>query len=170
MKLFNLRQLPALLQLALINIRNELNLKDGIAAMCGIGAMIIYELFGGWDANLTTLALIMAADYGLGVACALFFKKSKKTKNGALSSKAMGKGLTKKVAILVLIMLAYRIDLTFGCDYFKNGFIYAYIAREALSIIETTGLMGVKWPPIVKEAVELLKEKEGEEGGGKDGK
>lgn len=167
MKLTNLQQLPALFRLALVSIKEELTLKDGIAAMTGLGAMIIYELFGGWDANLTTLALIMAADYGLGVACALFFKKSKKTKNGALSSKAMGKGLTKKVAILVLIMLAYRIDLTFGCDYFRNGFIYAYIAREALSIIETTGLMGVKWPKIVKEAVELLKEKEGGEEDGK---
>ena len=75
-----------------------------------IGSFISY-LFGGWNTMIQTLLLFMVLDYITGVIAAGVFHKSSKTTNGALSSKAGFKGLAKKMVILIVICLAYHIDI-----------------------------------------------------------
>jgi toxin secretion/phage lysis holin len=78
-----------------------------------------------------------------------------------LESKAGAKGLFKKMAMLVAVLVAYRLDMLAGTSVLKDGTIIAFIANEAISIIENTGLMGVQWPPLITNAIDLLKKKGG---------
>ncbi len=66
-----------------------------ITAIGAIGSFLSY-LFGGWSAAMTTLAIFMAADYATGFLVAAVFKKSPKTENGTLESRAGFKGLLRK--------------------------------------------------------------------------
>ena len=134
-------------------------MKIEIWGILAVAGAFISNLFGGWNAALTTLAIFMAIDWITGIIVAGVFKKSPKTETGALESKAGLKGLFKKMAMLVAVLVAYRLDVLAGTTVLKDGAIIAFIANEAISIIENTGLMGVQWPPLITNAIDLLKKK-----------
>ena len=87
------------------------------------------------------------------------FKKSQKTKNGALESGAGWKGLCRKGMILVIILVAVRLDMIIGTNYIRDMVCIAFIVNETISIIENAGLMGVPVPVVITKAIEVLKEK-----------
>lgn len=132
--------------------------------LTSIGAVgsIIANLFGGWSSDLTTLLIFMTIDFVTGLLVAGVFKKSKKTKNGALQSKVGFKGLSKKVMILLFVLIGYRLDLLFGSDYIRTALVIAFICNETISITENAGLMGIPIPKPIKNAIDVLKSKEDE--------
>ena len=89
-------------------------MKEMICTGAGLVGSFIAGLFGGWDAGLTTLVICMAIDYATGLLCAGVFHKSQKSANGALESKACFKGLVRKCVILLLVLVAHRLDLALG--------------------------------------------------------
>lgn len=142
--------------------RNVNAMKDWFCVLFGTIGSGLALLLGGWDANLITLLIFMAIDFALGIIVAACFKKSKKTKSGALSSKECFKGIVKKVATLVLVIIGVRVDIIFGADVFRNAIIIACCASECISIIENIALTGVPIPKVLTKAIELLKDKGGE--------
>lgn len=137
-------------------------MKQGILTIIGAIGAFIANLLGGWDAGLTTLVIFMAIDYFTGLIVAGVFHKSGKTENGALSSKAGLQGLAKKVMMLLMVLVAVRIDILTGTDYIRDAVIIALCGNELISLIENAGLMGVPIPQKLKEAIEVLSRK-GEE-------
>lgn len=118
-------------------------------------------LFGGVDMLIVTLAIFMTADYAMGLIVAGVFKKSPKTENGALETKAGLKGIIRKCAILIIVMIVARLEILTGSGTFcRNTAVMFFIVNEALSILENVGLMGVKYPDSVKNALEVLKKRE----------
>lgn len=134
-------------------------LKVGIFGVLGVVGSCIAQLFGGWTADLTTLLFCMLVDYVTGIVVAAYFNNSPKTENGALSSKAGFRGLVKKTAILLCVIIAYRLDVTLGISYIKTAAVIAFIANEMVSIIENMGLMGVPIPPAILKAIDVLRNK-----------
>lgn len=134
--------------------------KTTILGILGLIGSFITNIFGGWDSAMITLVIFMAIDYVAGLIVAGVFKKSGKSQNGALESKAGWKGLCKKGMTLVIILMAYRLDLALGTNFIKDAAIIGYIINETLSIIENAGLMGVPIPPVMSEAIDMLKKKE----------
>ena len=137
-------------------------MKQSILTVIGAVGAFIANLFGGWDAGLTTLVIFMVIDYLTGFIVAGIFHKSKKTENGALSSKAGLQGIAKKVMMLLMVLVAVRLDILTGTDYIRDAVIIALCGNELISIIENAGLMGVPIPRKLKEAIEVLSRK-GEE-------
>jgi len=137
-------------------------MKQSILTVIGATGAFIANLFGGWDAGLTTLVIFMAIDYFTGLVVAGVFRKSEKTENGALSSKAGLQGIAKKIMMLLLVLVAVRLDILTGTDYIRDAVIIALCGNELISIIENAGLMGVPIPQKLKEAIEVLSRK-GEE-------
>ena len=121
----------------------------------GIGGWIV-EMLGGWTEDLKTLLIFMGVDYLLGLMIAGFWKKSNKSKTGALSSWSAWEGLCRKGASLFVVLIAYRLDLTLGLTYIRTAVVIAFIANEGLSIMENLGIMGVPFPQVVKNAIEIL--------------
>lgn len=56
----------------------------------------VAAFFGGWDTGLVTLVIFMCIDYVSGLVVAGVFHNSKKTKTGALESKAGWKDCAEK--------------------------------------------------------------------------
>lgn len=135
-------------------------------AVCGILGMIggaIASAFGGWSAGLTTLLIFMAIDYISGLVVAGVFHRSPKSEGGALESRAGWKGLVRKGMTLLIVLIGCRLDIMLGIMYIRDALIIAFIINELLSITENAGLMGVPIPDALKDAIELLKDKnEGE--------
>lgn len=127
--------------------------------MLGIIGSFIASLFGGFDAAMVTLLIFMAVDYISGMIVAGVFKKSQKTKNGALESGAGWKGLCRKGMTLVIVLIAVRLDMVIKTNYIRDMVCIAFIANETISIIENAGLMGVPVPAVITKAIEVLKEK-----------
>ena len=137
---------------------------------------LITSLFGGWDAACTavpalvTLLIFMGVDYVTGLIVAGLFHTSNKTPNGMLESRAGWKGLCRKGVTLLVVLVAYRLDLVMGSNFIRDAVVIAFIANETISIIENAGLMGVHIPVPLTKAIEMLKDKtesEGATGGGR---
>ncbi len=134
-------------------------MKEGLCFVTGAVGSFIASLFGGFDAAMVTLLIFMAIDYISGMIVAGVFKKSQKTKNGALESGAGWKGLCRKGMTLVIVLIAVRLDMVIKTNYIRDMVCIAFIANETISIIENAGLMGVPVPAVITKAIEVLKEK-----------
>ena len=134
-------------------------MKNGLCTVIGTVGGFIASLFGGWDTALATLLIFMAVDYVTGFIVAGVFHKSQKTESGALESRAGWKGLCRKGTSLLVVLVAYRLDLVIGSNFVKDATIIAFIANETISIIENAGLMGAPIPAVVVKAIDVLKQK-----------
>ena len=143
-------------------------LKAFLLTVIGVVGGFITTLFGGWDMALQTLITFMTVDYTSGLAVAGIFKKSPKSANGALESKAGFKGLFRKGMALAVVLVAAQLDKVVGVDFIRNAVIIAYIANETVSITENAGLMGVNIPKPILKAIDILKQKSEEEDTGND--
>ena len=133
--------------------------KDIFTAGCGaIGSFFVY-LFGPWNGAIMTLVIFMAVDYVTGLILAGVSKKSKKSKSGALESRAGWKGIVRKGITLLIVLVAGQLDKTINTDYIRNAVIIAFIANEAISILENSAMMGVPIPKVLIKAIDVLKEK-----------
>ena len=137
-----------------------MNYKNLLCTIFGVISAAISYAFGGWDYALSTLIICMAVDYLTGVACAAVFHNSPKTKSGGLNSGVGWQGLVKKGVTLLIVSVAYHLDLMLdsmlNISYIRDTVIFAFIANELLSIIENYGLMGGHMPDIITKAIDLL--------------
>ena len=113
-------------------------------------------LFGGWDAAIRVLIVLMVLDYITGVLNGYLTK--------TLNSEVGFKGLLKKFLILVVMIIAVMLDrlMNTGDWIFRTLVCYFYIANEGISLLENISLMGVPIPDKIKDALEQLN-KEGTE-------
>ena len=128
-----------------------------VCAITGILGGLLTHIFGGLDVILEMLLAFMVIDYLSGMAVAGIYKKSRKTKNGGLSSKIGWKGLCRKCMTLAFVAVGQYINRALGVDYVRNAIIFGFCTNELVSIIENAGLMGLPIPEAVVNAVELLK-------------
>jgi toxin secretion/phage lysis holin len=101
----------------------------------------------------------MIADYITGLMVAFVFHKSTKTESGGASSAIGFRGIVKKLCILMLIVLAVRLDKMSHTHYIRSAVIFFFMGNEGLSILENLGLMGVPYPEFMHRALEAMKEK-----------
>ena len=124
-----------------------------------IGSFIVNVLLGGWTEDLLTLIVLMGVDFVMGLLIAAVWKKSGKSDSGTLNSISAWKGLIRKGCSLLVVMVAYRLDVTLGVAYIKTAVIMAFIANEGISIVENYGIMGGPMPKVLSKALEVLQEK-----------
>ena len=111
-------------------------------------------LFGGWSYLLNILLAFVIIDYVSGVLAAAKEKK--------LNSSIGGWGIAKKVGIFAIVSVAHMVDTAMGdAHLFRDAAIFFYLANELLSLFENAGRLGVYIPPVLKQAIEVLKNKGG---------
>ena len=135
-------------------------MKDTICAAVLLGAGVVSWLVGGFDTPILALIICMGADYVTGLIVAGVFHTSPKTKSGGLDSRVGWKGLARKFVTLLIVVVANLADLLLGLHYIRDAVIAAFCANECISILENAGLMGIRIPRVLTEALEKLGEEE----------
>ena len=130
-------------------------MKHLINDVASIALTGVVYLLGGFDIALQSLLIVVVIDYLTGIASALYNKQ--------LSSKVGFIGILKKFSYFLVIALAVVIDhLTGQHGIIRTLVIYFFVANDGLSIIENLAEMNVKLPQKLIDALEQLKNKEGE--------
>ena len=113
-------------------------------------------LVGGVDKLITALLIFVIIDYLTGMIAAW--------KTATLDSKKGFEGIKRKVAMLVIVIMAHWIDVgILGISTCRAMVIFAYLGNEGLSIIENLDRMGYGEyiPAFIREKlVQLRSEKE----------
>ena len=117
----------------------------------------IASLFGGWNGAMTTLVILMLIDYITGIIVAGVFHASPKSSGGALSSAVGFKGICRKFVILLIVVVACRVDLLLDTNIIRDATCIGFCANELESITENAGLMGIPLPRKLVEAIEVLR-------------
>ena len=121
-----------------------------------VGAAIA-SLFGGWNGAMRTLVILMFIDYITGIIVAGVFHNSPKCSGGALSSAVGFKGICRKFVILLIVVVACRVDLLLDTNIIRDATCIGFCANELVSITENAGLMGIPLPRKLVEAIEVLR-------------
>ena len=135
------------------------NIMAWVLAAVGAVGGAISAAMGGWSQMLTALLIVMGADYLTGLIVAGVFHRSGKSADGSLESRAGFKGLCRKGAMLLVVLLAARLDLVMGTSFIRDGAAMAFLANELLSVVENVGLMGVPIPKVIASAISVLQSK-----------
>lgn len=137
-------------------------LKGAWSALGTLAAWLCWAL-GGWDGALQMLFLIMALDLLTGLLCAAH-GKSGKTAGGGFLSGAFFTGLTRKLMVMGLVMLAAALDRLLGTQGVSRlAVIGFYAANEGLSIVENAALLGLPFPRSVLMMLEKMRDQETKE-------
>lgn len=136
-----------------------MRMKEKFCTAAGLIGSGIASLFGGWSTAMTTLVIFMVIDYISGIVVAGVFHSSNKTDTGALESVAGWKGICRKGMSLLIILIAYRLDLVIGTSYIRDAVIIGFITNELISIVENAGLMGIPLPAVLTKAIDVLQNK-----------
>ena len=127
-----------------------------LSGVACVGAAIA-SLLGGWTGAMTTLVILMFIDYVTGIIVAGVFHNSPKCSGGALSSAVGFKGLCRKFVILLIVVVACRVDLLMDTNIIRDATCIGFCANELVSITENAGLMGIPLPRKLVEAIEVLR-------------
>lgn len=136
-------------------------MKEIVCVVIGFLGSVIATLFGGWAEGMTVLLILMAIDYVSGLAVAGVFKKSQKTASGALESRAGLKGLCRKGMMILIVIAFHGMDVLIpgSGDTARDGACIALCANELISLVENAGLMGLKLPKFIQNAVDVFAKK-----------
>ena len=101
-------------------------IKTTVLTIIGVTGSFITNLLGGWTSDMQTLLILMGIDIVMGLLIAGFWKKSDKSPTGNNQQPVHGKGLVRKGVYLLIILVAYRLDLSLNADYIRNGGYYSF--------------------------------------------
>ena len=127
-----------------------------LSGVACVGAAIT-SLLGGWNGAMTTLVIFMLIDYVTGLVVAGVFHASPKSSGGALSSAVGFKGICRKFVILLIVVVACRVDMLLDTNIIRDATCIGFCANELLSITENAGLMGIPLPRKLTDAIEILR-------------
>ena len=110
---------------------------------------------GGFDGFLYALIAFTVIDYITGVMCAITDKK--------LSSSVGFKGICRKVLIFTLVGIGNIVDVyVLGQGgVLRTAVIFFYLSNEGVSILENSAHLGLPIPEKLKEVLEQLHERGG---------
>ena len=125
-------------------------MKEFINGVISTLASFFIFAIGGLDIALSCLLIAIVLDYISGIVKAYLTKQ--------LSSQIGLKGIVKKVAVLLIVMMSTIIDRVTGeSGAIRTLVIYYFVANEGLSILENLALSGVPIPSVIKNALKALK-------------
>ena len=133
-----------------------MKVKQLISLVIGALTTGLLKVIGEPTQDLKMLLLLMVIDLIVGFTVSAVWHKSSKTKSGKVSSKVMFKGIVKKILTLVLVVVAYQIDILLSYDVIRHVAIIAFIVQEIISIIENIAITGIKAPDIITKALDVL--------------
>lgn len=129
------------------------SINSATGTVAGVTGAIVAFAFGKWSEALTFLLVVIVADIITGVSASF-------NEGRGLSSAVGSVGLAKKGLMLLVIILAHRIDILLELDAVViSAAVYFYIANELISITENLGRIGLPLPDKLRDIIDILKRK-----------
>jgi toxin secretion/phage lysis holin len=115
-----------------------------------VGGMVAF-LFGIGQEAMLALVILTTIDMVAGVAVA--------ATNGEVSAVQMWRGLTRKILLFAVIIVAHFVDVALGTDrpVMATAAVLWFTANEGLSIVEHAATLGVPIPPRLTDALSRVK-------------
>ena len=125
-------------------------------AITVIGGWLGYFL-GGMDGLMIALVIFVILDYVTGIMCAVNDRK--------LSSAVGFRGICRKVLIFTLVGIGNIVDVyVLGQGgVLRTAVIFFYLSNEGVSILENSAHLGLPIPEKLKEVLEQLHERGGDD-------
>ena len=140
----------------IVPLPNSTEMIIGSGVSC-IGTTFYY-LFGIYDCLMDLLIYCMIIDYVTGVTVAWLAIDPQKR----VSSKKGLLGGCKKIFILLLVGIAFKIDTITNTQMIRTVVLWFFIGNEGLSILENVAKLGIPIPKTLKNKLaQLTNEKEG---------
>ena len=133
-----------------------IKLKNIVSFVTGAIGSLLINLIGKPTDDLIILLVLMTIDLIVGFLISAIWQKSTKTDSGKLSSRVMFKGIVKKFLTLVIVVIAYQLDILLAMNVIRHIVIIAFIVEEILSITENIAITGIKIPAIITKALDVL--------------
>ena len=133
-----------------------IKLKNIVSILTGAIGSLLINLIGKPTDDLIILLVLMTIDLIVGFLISAIWQKSTKTDSGKLSSSVMFKGIVKKFLTLVIVVIAYQLDILLTMNVIRHIVIIAFIVEEVLSITENIAITGIKIPTIITKALDVL--------------
>ena len=134
----------------------DIKLKNIVSVVTGTIGSLLINLIGKPTDDLLILIILMIIDLIVGFLVSAIWQKSTKTDSGKLSSSVMFKGIIKKFFTLVVVVIAYQLDILLAMNVIRHIVIIAFIVEEILSITENIAITGIKIPSIITKALDVL--------------
>ena len=134
----------------------DIKLKSIVSIVTGTIGTLLINLIGKPTDDLLILIILMIIDLIVGFLVSAIWQKSSKTDSGKLSSSVMFKGIVKKFFTLVIVVIAYQLDILLAMNVIRHIVIIAFIVEEILSITENIAITGIKIPTIITKALDVL--------------
>lgn len=126
-----------------------------LTVIFGLLGGTIVNFLGGMDKMLHVLIFLIVIDFITGLAKALV--------NRQLSSQVGFKGITKKVAIFLVVAIAVELEMLMGDSIpLRSMTIMFYVANEGLSLVENLGDI-LPLPQQIKNVFVQIRDKNEEE-------
>lgn len=118
----------------------------------GICFTFLDKAFGGLDASIEALAVLMCLDVLTGIGAGL--------RHHRLSSAVGSKGLFKKAGIFVCILIGFMLDTAIQVDIFRDMVIAGFALIEGMSLIENIDRMGFGYiiPAFLRDKMKQIAE------------
>lgn len=123
-------------------------------AFTALGGFLGWFL-GGADGFLYALIAFVVIDYITGVMCAISDK--------SLSSEVGFRGICRKVLIFILVGVGNLLDVYIlgEAGVLRTAVIFFYLSNEGVSLLENTSRLGLPIPEKLKEILQQLHDKGG---------
>ena len=124
-----------------------------IVIMLGMLISFIFFITGGKDKMIVCLLIFMIIDYISGIVKSIIKAET--------NSKKGFQGFLKKILMLCIVVIAYRLDIILSLDNLQYNCRFVtlsfYIANEGLSILENAINSGLPVPEQLREVLEQCK-------------
>lgn len=124
-----------------------------IVIMLGMLISFIFFITGGKDKMIVCLLIFMTIDYISGIVKSIIKAET--------NSKKGFQGFLKKILMLCIVVIAYRLDIILSLDNLQYNCRFVtlsfYIANEGLSILENAINSGLPVPEQLREVLEQCK-------------
>lgn len=134
----------------------DIKLKNIVSVITGAIGSLLINLIGKPTDDLIILNVLIIIDLVVGFLISAIWQKSTKTDSGKLSSGVMFKGIIKKFFTLVIVVIAYQLDILLAMNVIRHIVIIAFVVEEILSITENIAITGIKIPTIITRALDVL--------------
>ena len=132
-------------------------IQIAIDSVAGVVGAILGFMYGEVNGLFRALIAFMVLDYISGVFAAVSEKK--------ISSKVGFRGIAKKMLIPAFVALGHITDtyVLGGIPAAMSAVMLFYIANEGISIVENAAALGLPVPQKIKNVLEQIKNKSGED-------